>query len=92
MQYIRLLEGPIDEGLVPARLGSARDVYRGLFPPTHPAMPMVGCAIGVVLVAEGRVQEATPLVRGDCPRYQRMGLANPTVVRWAREAEGRLRP
>ena len=71
-------------------LGAAHEDISDNFVVGHPRTALARCALGVALARDGRPEEARVHLADACPRLDRWGLADPTVVNWARRESERL--
>jgi tetratricopeptide (TPR) repeat protein len=69
-----------------ARFRSALTALESQLPASHPRLGGAQCGLGVSLLALGKRDEATPLLRRGCPLHERWGLAQPSLVAWGRAA------
>ncbi len=72
-------------------LGQAHEGIVRNYAAGHPRPALAECAFGVALARAGRDDEARLHLAEACPRLDRWGLADPTVVRWGRAERARLR-
>jgi Flp pilus assembly protein TadD len=66
-------------------LTQAHEMIRTFYPQGHPRLGMTECARGIALARIGHDDEARAHMAAGCPELARWGLADPTIVRWARE-------
>ena len=78
------------DSLAAARFAAAREQLEGRVPHGHPGYRGAGCGLGTALARMGRAAEATPLLRAECPAYERWGLADRALVEAERAARSQL--